>query len=200
MRIKRATVFLSNMKEGLVEDKISLQQIFFSSENNSYFTLMMMAVLSLLPTPFVIPLVSNFFGVLMTIISFQIMTNRKTFKIPKRFLNIKIKRVTLINIIEKNSFIFKKIEFLTKHRLIFLFNSNTKVHVINFVNFLMSILVLIPLPFITNPPAFSTIFMILGLLNKDGLFILLGFVMAVLSFLFCVLVCFGGKAIILKYF
>jgi hypothetical protein len=187
------------MKDGLVEDKISLQQILFSNENNLYFTLMMMAVLSLLPTPFILPLVSNFFGLLMTIVSLQIMTDKKTLKIPEKLLKIRIKRATLVNVIEKNNFIFKKIEFLTKHRLIFLFNSEAKIQVINFVNFLMSILVLIPLPFVTNPPAFSAILMILGLVNKDGLFILLGFMTAILSFLFCVLVCFGGRALVLKY-
>jgi hypothetical protein len=198
MRFKKTSVLLSNIKNSLIDDEIRLKQVFFSDENNSYFILMMTTTLSFIPTPFILPLVSNFFGVLMTIISFQIMFGKKI-KIPEKIANISIKRQTLIKIIEKSNFLFKKVEFLTKHRLLFMFNGKIRVHFINFLNFLLSLLVLIPLPVVTNFPACSIILILLGLVNKDGLFILGGVILTILSFLLVAFVCFEGKAM-LRYF
>jgi hypothetical protein len=198
MRYKKTSVLLSNIKDGLVDDKIPLKQIFFSDENNSYFILTITVILSFIPTPFVIPLISNFFGILIIIISFQIMLGKKV-KIPQKISNIKIERQTIIIIIEKSNFFFKKIEFLTKHRLLFVFNSETKVRFINFVNFLLSFLIIIPLPVITNIPAFSIMLSVLGLVNKDGLFIFLGFILAILSFVLLFLLYIKSKVMLAKF-
>jgi hypothetical protein len=195
MRFKKTSVLLSNIKNSLVDDEIRLKQVFFSDENNSYFTLMMATILSFIPTPFILPLVSIFFGILMTIISFQIMFGKKI-KLPEKIANISIKRQTLIKIIEKSNSLFKKVEFLTKHRLLFMFNGEVRIRFINFLNFLLSLLVLMPLPVITNFPACSIMLILLGLVNKDGLFILGGVILAILSFLLVIFVCFKGRAIL----
>jgi hypothetical protein len=191
MKLKKTSILLLNIKNSLVDDKIPLKQLFFSDENNSYFTLMMVAALSFIPTPFILPLISNFFGILMVIVSFQIMLGKKL-GIPSKIANIKVKRQTLIKIIEKSNQLFKKIEFLTKHRLLFMFNSRTKINFINFLNFALSFLVLIPLPIVTNFPACSIILILLGLTNGDGLFIFMGLVLAIMSFVLVALICAKG--------
>jgi hypothetical protein len=60
----------------------------------------------------------------------------------------------------------------------------------------LSILVLIPLPFITNPPALAAILIILGLTNKDGLFVLVGLLLAVASFGLVFFLCLKGRAML----
>ncbi|MDR2760387.1 MAG: exopolysaccharide biosynthesis protein [Rickettsiales bacterium] len=194
MKTKKISVLLSDMKNNLLDDRIFLEQIFFFDENNSYFTILLMAALSFIPTPFIVPVASNFFGALMAVSSFQIIFKKKIVKIPNKFLRISIKRSVMIKIVEKTGALFRKLEFLTKHRLLFLLNSKTKLQFLNVVIFLLSILVLMPLPFVTNPPALAVILIILGLTNRDGLFVLAGLLLAAASFGLMFLLCLKGKA------
>lgn len=178
-------------------DKISIDNILQSNTESSYFLIFIMALLSLIPTPFPFPIISNIFGIILIILSTQLLFNVKTLKLPKFIREFSIKREYVVLIIEKSSSLLRRVEFFTKNRFYFYKNPVIKC-IINIIIFLSSICIAIPIPLTNTIPAIGIIILTFGILNNDGLFILFGLLFSVCGIVIFVLVLIYGKVFIHK--
>ncbi|MDR1426095.1 MAG: exopolysaccharide biosynthesis protein [Rickettsiales bacterium] len=162
------------------EEKISLKKILDSDPASPYFTLFLMGLLSLIPTPAPIPIISNFFGILCCIVMFKIILGRKTAVLPKFLNKIFLKKQTLNKIIVKIGPFFSKIEKITRCRLNFL-SSGSMPFVVNLSLLVVSIAMVMPVPLLSVVPSIAMIITTFGLLNNDGLLVMIGLAVGILS-------------------
>lgn len=161
-------------------ERISLNQILNSGKDNLYFTLFLISLLSLIPTPAPFPIISNFFGLMGSVILCQLVCGKKNIFMPKFIGNIAMKKQTLCKIIAKIDPIVIKIEKITRERLNY-FNNETVLFAVNIFLVLMSLNLMVPLPIISVFPSVAMIVIIFGLLNDDGLLVTIGFTIGFLS-------------------
>lgn len=174
MEDKKASDILNKIKDVPNVDKISIGTLIDSNSESPYFIVLLATLIVLAPIPFI----SNAFSAISIIVMYQVISGRKTLILPKFILNIKIKRLSLVYSIEKLGPLFRRIEFLTKNRLLFLTNKKF----VNILLFILSILSVSPVPFIAFFSGCGILFVIFGFLNRDGLFVLVGTLLGILNF------------------
>lgn len=143
--------------------------------------------------PVSIPGVSTLFGIVIILLGISLVLNRLPW-IPKRLMDRPISNAHLIPTLEKGVDLFARIERWMRPRL-------TKVTQGAFVNRLNGsalsaggVLLLFPLsfvPFSNTLPAVAILLLALGMLQRDGYFIIGGYVALVLTVLY-----FGGLALL----
>ena len=171
-------------------EKITLKSIINNGANGSYLILFVVTILIMVP----IPVVSTIFGIIDCIIAYQVLTDKKNIKLPKKLLNLSISKTTLATVIEKVSFYINKIEGLTKNRLIFLTNKKF----INILIFLFCLLSISPVPFLSVFAVSGILLVIFGYLNRDGLFVCLGILAGGINIIFQILFLILGKVLFIK--
>lgn len=193
MKNKKASDILDKIKDVPNVDKISIGTLIESNNESPYFIVLLVTLIVLAPIPFI----SNAFSIISVIVMYQVISGRKVLILPKFILNIKIKRLSLVYSIEKLSPLFRRIEFLTKNRLLFLTNKKF----VNILLFILSILSISPVPFIAFFSGCGILFVIFGFLNMDGLFVLIGVLLGILNFsLNLIVVLFGTSLLINRIF
>lgn len=173
-------------------ERITLKSIINNGSNGPYLVLFIVALLIAIP----IPILSTIFGLINAIISYQVLTNKKNIKLPKRLSNLSVSKNSLSLVIEKISFYINKIELLTKNRLLFLTNKKF----VNIFIFLFSLLSMSPVPFLSILAVAAILLIIFGFTNKDGLFILLGIIIGIVNIFLQILFLILGKALFVKIF
>lgn len=171
-------------------EKLTLKNIMNNGVNGQYMVIFIVAILIMCP----IPVLSTVFGIINVIISYQMLTNKKTIKLPKKLLYLSINKSTITTIIEKISPYINKVEIITKNRLIFFTNKK----LINLIIFLASLLSVSPVPFLSVFAVISVCLTIFGYLNKDGLFVILGIIFFIINFAMQLTFLIVGKALFLK--
>jgi hypothetical protein len=116
-------------------------------------------------------------GTPLVILAIQMLFGSKKVKLPKRINNYEIKNSTLKMISDKIVPIIKAIEKYTKPRLGFAKSVYCE-QFVGFVCLVAAVAVAIPLPLTNAIPALGITVMALGLLNRDGIVIIAGFVIA----------------------
>lgn len=188
----KASILLDKIKEVPEIDKIDIGTLIKNNSGSPYFIVLFVTILVLAPIPFV----SNIFSIISVIIMYQVIIGKKSLILPKFVLNIKIRRTALVSSIEKISPLFRKIEFFTKNRMLFLTNKRF----IDIFLFILSVLSASPVPFIGIFSCFAIFFTIFGFLNKDGLFILISIILAIINFNLNVMLILFGKSLLLRLF
>lgn len=133
----------------------------------------------LLPLP--LPGLSVPFGIVIALFGLRLCLAQKPW-LPEFLLKTKIHYGTLALLVEKGVWLASKVEKVLKPRLLFLSAGefHFRVHGLMFV--CMGALLALPLPPGTNfPPALSIVLLSLGMMERDGYFILASYVVAVLT-------------------
>lgn len=127
--------------------------------------------------PVSIPGSSTVLGVLIMLIGFGVMTNTIPW-LPERLLAYEMRSTMVVTILQKGAAFFRRFEKMVKPRLLGL----TANPVINVVNggmlVIVAVLLLAPLPLIpfTNTiPAIAIVLLCLGMAERDGVVIALGY-------------------------
>ena len=102
--------------------------------------------------------------------------------IHKFIVKKKINKKKIDKIFNKIISILKKMEKYTKKRLNFM-DGKIQNKVIAFTLFLIGITCLTPFPFINTLPGISVILISFGILNKDGVITILGYICSIFGFL-----------------
>lgn len=160
---------------------------------------------SFLTLPFLLPVsipgVSTVFGLVIILIGVGVTLNRVPW-LPQRLMEREIERKHLIPIFERGVNIFTRMERWVKPRLAAL-TSGAAINRINGLALtLAGILLLFPLsfiPFSNTLPALAILFMAIGMLQRDGYFIVMGYIMNGLTIIYfaalALTVILGGQAI-----
>lgn len=152
---------IEDLMEEFHENGLLLAMIFFS-----------LPIAIPLPYP---PGFTTIVGVPLIILSIQMFLGNKKVVLPKRLNEYQIKNSTLKKISDKIVPIIENVEKYTKTRFPFAQSVYCE-QFVGFASFISSVCIAIPLPFTNAVPALGIAIMCIGLLNRDGLIILLGFV------------------------
>lgn len=147
--------------------------------------------------PISIPGLSVVFGLILAILGLRICFG-KTPWLPEKLKHRSIPSHSLVSIAHKALWLSKKLEKILRPRLLILSQNRYLLRIHGLIICVLGIFLALPLPIpLSNlPAAWPILFLALGLLENDGLFILLGY----LGFLFAVvffagLIFFGEKGI-----
>lgn len=126
-----------------------------------------------------IPGVSFIFGIPILALAIQMILMRKTLWLPKRIEKNTIHHKTIVKIVRSSVRYLKKIEFFLKPRLLFM--TSKYMEILNGILLLtMAILLMLPIPLSNFILASLIIIFSLGLMEKDGAFIIATYVSAII--------------------
>ncbi len=170
----RLTAHFQRLKEVASKERTTLGELFDNLSSDDHPLLIM-----LLSLPFVIPAtppgMSAIFGAVVIAASISMILAKPPW-LPARFRNVVIKRKILTGVFEMGRRLAMRLERLVRPRLRVLTTSKTlrRIHGVTLV--IGGFLLALPGPTFTNmPPAFLLIFLALGLIEEDGLLILVGY-------------------------
>lgn len=179
------------------KEEISIADILETNKNNSYFLVFLMAVLSLIPTPFPFPLFSSFFGIVASVLFIQIFFGAKNLRLPNFVKKMSVKKEIFEKVVNKALSYIEKIENVSCRRITF-YKNRILMLCVKFVILSMCLLLIIPIPLTNTLPAFGIIITIFGILNSDGIFVLVGILLSVVGGVIFLLSMFFGKVLLQK--
>ncbi|MCL2469883.1 MAG: exopolysaccharide biosynthesis protein [Alphaproteobacteria bacterium] len=142
------------------------------------FLLLILATLNIVI--FMLPGLSILFGVPMVIVAVQMVLGQDAVALPAFVRARKIKSSVLHRGLHMASKMIARVESVVKPRLFFLTHPILfKMHAL--VALLLAFMVALPIPFVNIPPSLGMIFLSLGLMQRDGVFILLAYVFGLWS-------------------
>lgn len=182
---------LDQTARSLTGEKITVRQLMeLVGEQGLLFFCMVLTIPFLVPVS--IPGVSTVFGAVIILISIGIILNRLPW-LPNRIMQREFATSSLAPTLEKGAEMFKRMDRWVRPRLSFL----TQGAAINRINGLAllfgGILLIFPfgfIPFSNTFPGWAILFLAVGMLQRDGLFILIGYILLVVTIIY-----FGGLII-----
>lgn len=174
---------ISEILEDFRENGILMAMIFFA-----------LPVAVPLPYP---PGFTTIMGVPLMILSIQMLLGSKKVRLPNNINNYEIKNSTLKMISEKIVPILETVEKYIKPRFSFAKSVYCE-QFIGLVCLIAAFAVALPLPLTNAVPAQGITIMTLGLLNRDGVIIIAGFVVAILGVIIAIAAILGG-AMLMAY-
>lgn len=150
----------------------------------------------LLPVP--LPGLSVPFGVVIALFGLRMCLEKKPW-LPQFLLKTKIHYGTLAVLVDKGVWLASKVEKVLKPRLLFLSAGTFHFRVHGLMFICMGTLLSLPLPPGTNlPPALAIVLLCLGMMERDGYFILASYVVGFLTAILFAALFFGAYWIILE--
>lgn len=191
----------SDLLEGVVKehkaDSITLDELKEALHERGFGVLIMIFALPLcLPIP-VPPGYTTIFSIPILFFAVQMIFGRDSPWLPNWLSKKQIKRSTLAAIVEKGAPWLRKIEKLLHPRLFIVSSSSAGEKLFGFFVFIFALSIALPLPFTNWPPAVGIVVMSLGLLSRDGIYIIIGTLIGIMGVALTVLILImGQKAVV----
>jgi hypothetical protein len=158
---------------------LSIGQLVDSLGERAFGALMFIfAVPNVIPTP---PGTSAILGLPLVILTWQVLVGRQTLWLPQLVRNRRISKEMLTSFVTKVTPVMAKLERVLKPRLGFVVSSNLAERLIGLVAFPLALILFLPIPFGNIPPAAAIACLALGLAERDGLAVLVGYVLSLAS-------------------
>lgn len=136
------------------------------------------AVPNVIPTP---PGTSAILGLPLVILTYQVMMGRQSLWLPQTVRKRQISRNMLQTFVSKVLPVMGRLERILRPRFGFVVSSDLAERVIGLVAFPLALILFLPIPFGNIPPAAAIACLALGLAERDGLAVLLGYVLSAVS-------------------
>ena len=186
---------LSNICERNTADNIRIDVLLKSIDSGGFVLLILIfAILLIIPTP---PGVANIAGLIIMFFSFQMMMGFEEVWLPKFLAKKSISRKLLATIVEKSSIYLYKLERFTRKRLTFMDFPIAK-RVIGLIIFFLATITLTPIIFANSVPGVAIALISFGFLNKDGLIVIIGFIIGFISIFVVWIMFLYGKMLVMK--
>jgi len=192
---------LSQISNGNLPDYIILEEFLeITGDRGRFISCMVLATPFLIPVS--IPGSSTPFGIAIMFIGMNVIFNK--FLVPQRILKYKIPRNAAVNILKGSIMGLKKFEIVLKPRAQILTNRHS-MNAINGVLLVFSAFLLmlpLPIPLTDTLPAYSIFLLSAGVLESDGYFIMISYMLTIVTALYFGLMLyigFEGVLIILSY-
>lgn len=161
-------------------DKMNVGEIKNSLHERGFGVLLAIAALPIcLPIP-VPPGYTTFFSIPLFIFSVQMMWGMKSPWLPEWLTKKEISKKSLQKLIEKATPWLRKIESYLHPRLTYI-SVHAWERIIGIFAFIFTISIALPIPLTNFPPGWGILIMSLGLLNKDGLTIIVGMIVGTIG-------------------
>jgi len=169
--MKSTLLTIENMFAG--SGKISLSNFIGRFGPESYLVLIFILI-----SPNLIPFlcqfgIAEFTSGMVCLLSLQLMSGREIPWLPKRVADKEISCERIARVGNKLFPLLYKLDLLTRNRLSALSDIRTY-RFYGFMFFVLSFLILLPLPFFNYAPAAVIMLSVMGLMSKDGFFLMLG--------------------------
>ena len=179
---------LRQMSSAITKERISLRELLeLIGEQGLLVFCMFLTIPFLLPVS--IPGVSTVFGLVITFIGIGVALNRVPW-LPSKLMNLTIERIHLIPALERGAALFARLDNLVRPRFLALTHGASINRLNGFLLVGCAVLLMTPLgliPFSNTLPAVAILCLAAGMLQRDGIFVLIGYVTMTAT-----LVYFGG--------
>ena len=183
---------LRGVAESLPEGTVSVRYLLTTVGEHSMLLLCIILTIPFL-TPIPLPGVSTIFGAIIMLIAAGIILNRLPW-LPRQVLDRPISSEQLGKVMQRGSQLSAKIERFVKPRLSVLSATTTVNRVNGLLLLLGGTMLILPLPFIPLSnmiPGYGILFLAIGMLQRDGLMILLGYLLNVATLLYFAAIAIG---------
>jgi hypothetical protein len=190
---------LSEVIEDLIvqfrERPVSLRELIIALQGRAYTLLMLLLALPfLLPMP--LPGLSSLLGLVIAVIALRLTLGQKPW-LPQRLLDRRLPPTFFPKLLAGARRVLRFLEVMLKPRQLWLTASPLLVQLHAFIIFVAALVLLLPLPPGTNfSPALCIVIMAGGLLERDGRFILGGYLAFAFNGVFFALFAIYGKKLI----
>jgi hypothetical protein len=118
--------------------------------------------------------------------------------IPDGLLNLQLPQKVLPSVLKATSVLLRKIEFLSRPRWRLISRNELLMNFYGLVIFLTSLMLMppLPIPFLHFFPALTLFVLSLGLVERDGVFIILGLILFFVTVTFFSLLFLGGRTLL----
>jgi len=140
--------------------------------------LFIFAVPNAIPMP---PGTSAILGLPLVILTWQVLMGRQSLWLPAMVRQRRISKEMLHTFVTKVTPIMAKLERVLKPRLGFIVSSNLAERMIGLVAFPLALILFLPIPFGNIPPAAAIACLALGLAERDGLAVIVGYALSAAS-------------------
>lgn len=142
------------------------------------YALLIFGLPSCLPMP---PGVPTICGILLAIVSVQMMVGGGPLWLPDILEKREIETKTLTSVVDRMQPWVERVERLMRPRLSVM-TGPVGYRLVGLVVFLLGVIMTLPIPFLGNmPPAFATVIIAVGLTERDGLVVLAGLVVSAVA-------------------
>ena len=161
------------------QQDVTIGQLVDSLGERAFGALMFIfAVPNIIPTP---PGTSAILGLPLVILTYQVMMGRQSLWLPQTVRKRQISRNMLQTFVSKVLPVMGRLERILRPRFGFIVSSDLAERVIGLVAFPLALILFLPIPFGNIPPAAAIACLALGLAERDGLAVLLGYVLSAVS-------------------
>jgi hypothetical protein len=173
----RLSAILTAIAEAQDKDRISIGDLLQALRRRALGALMFIfAVITALPMP---PGVSAVVGAPLVFLTAQLMLGMHAW-LPKIIADRSLSRVDFSRVVKAAAPWLARAESIMRPRLVFL-AQRPAVYLVGFVAFIMALILLLPIPGGNMPPSIAICIMALGLIERDGLWIVIGIVFGIVS-------------------
>lgn len=177
-KINSTSALINDIYNKNVEDNIKIGTLLKSIDSGGFALLnLIFSIILMIPLP---PPIAIIAGLIVMFLSFQMIIGMKEVWLPKFITEKSIKRSTLTVIVEKSTIYLYKLERFTRRRFTFVSNPITERIIGAFIFFLAGI-TLTPIVFANTIPGLAIILISFGMINKDGLMVIIGFIVGIFS-------------------
>lgn len=193
--INSTSALINDIYNRNIEDNIKIGTLLKSIDSGGFALLnLIFAIILMIPLP---PPIAIIAGLIIMFLSFQMIIGMKEVWLPKIITEKSIKRSTLSIIVEKSTIYLYKLERFTRRRFTFVSNPVTERIIGAFIFFLAAI-TLTPIVFANTIPGLAIILISFGMINKDGLMVIIGFIVGIFSIFVVWMMISVGTAVVLK--
>ena len=193
--INSTSALINDIYNKNIEDNIKIGTLLKSIDSGGFALLnLIFSIILMIPLP---PPIAIIAGLIIMFLSFQMIIGMKEVWLPKFITEKSIKRSTLTIIVEKSTVYLYKLERFTRRRFTFVSNPITERIIGAFIFFLAGI-TLTPIVFANTIPGLAIILISFGMINKDGLMVIIGFIVGIFSIFVVWLMISVGLNVVMK--
>ena len=126
-----------------------------------------------LPPPF-----PSVIAIPLVVFSLQMTIGYSSPRLPKKFVNLSVKRSVVAMLVQKSSPLIRRVERILRPRLLFV-TSKIGEKIIGFFSLLFSAFIFLPIPLSNFIPGLGILIISFGLLGRDGLVVILGILVGI---------------------
>jgi hypothetical protein len=180
-RAPRTSELISELPNSFPGDTLTLGELIAALSNRAFgMSILLFAIPNIFPMPPGIPAISG--GILM-LFGMQLALGRESLWLPERLERRSIGRDTLTRIAERSVPWIKRFERFSKPRMA-QFTTPLAARGVGVMIFILGLVLLMPFPLLGNiPPGMACCVFGLGLVERDGLIVMLGYVASVIALL-----------------
>lgn len=185
---------LARLAMSLPPEGITLRELLFRLRERGLLALCMVLTVPFL-LPMSIPGSSTPFGLVIALTGLGVVAGRPP-RLPGRLVDRKIAADHLATVLQKGAWLFGRLERVMHPRLAVVTRGSAACRLNGLAMVLSAVLLMfpLPLPFSNTLPAYGVLFLAAGSLERDGLLILLGYFMVLLSIAYFSLLALLGAA------